>query len=198
MVDQKTLAAYAANAEDYATRFENSAKPGASLKRFMDALPKGGRVLDFGCGTGNASGHLARAGFDVDAIDASPEMIAVAARLHGLSPRLGTFDDLDAKAEYDGVWANFSLLHANRDALPRHLNAIAKALKPKGYFHIGMKTGAGEHRDRIDRLYTFVTEPELSDLLAHVGMQVIHTQTGHEVGLAGTDDPWVLILARLS
>ncbi|SLN29386.1 class I SAM-dependent DNA methyltransferase [Pseudooctadecabacter jejudonensis] len=194
-VDARTIAVYDAKAQDYADHFDSAGKPGAHLRRFMAALPTGGRVLDLGCGPANASRFMIEAGFDVMALDASAEMVRVAAELNGVDATLGTFDDLKEVAAFDGIWANFSLLHAPQVDLPRHLSAIARALRPGGVFHIGMKVGTGTARDGMDRRYTYVTAQGLADLLAVAGLNVTDTDTGHEVGLAGTDDPWVVMMA---
>ncbi len=47
-------------------------------------------------------------------------------RKFGLPARLGEFDDIDGDEIYDGVWANFSLLHAARDDLPRHFDCALR------------------------------------------------------------------------
>lgn len=194
-VDQKTIAVYNEKAADYAARFDTNAKPGAHLRRFIEALPSGGDVLDLGCGTAGASRHMMAAGLNVDAMDASAEMIRVAAEVNGVTARQGTFDDLDAVDAYDGVWANFSLLHAPREKLPLHLAAIVRALRAGGVFHIGMKTGAGTTRDHLERKYTFVSETELRDLLTDAVLEIAAQDVGHEVGLAGTDDWWIVVMA---
>ncbi len=59
-----------------------------------------------------------------------------------------------------------------------------------------MKVGTGELRDRIDRLYTYVSVAELHGLLADAGFTVLETLEDHEVGCAGTDDPYVAVRAR--
>ncbi len=196
-VDAKTLAVYNERAKDYATKFDSRGKPGAHLARFIAALPETGHVLDLGCGPGGSAAHMVQAGLQVDAVDASPEMVRLANNVPGLTARIATFDDLNAVAAYDGIWANFSLLHAPRASLPDHLSAIARALRPEGHFHIGMKTGSGTARDHIKRLYTFVTEDELEALLNAAGLDVIARDRGRDVGLAGTDDPWIVLFAKV-
>jgi len=192
--DAGTLAAYAARAGDYAARFA-SARPDADLVAFIDALSAGGRVLDLGCGPGSASAHMRAAGLNPDPVDASPEMVALANATFDIGARAGLFEELDAVAAYDGVWANFSLLHAPRAALPGHLVAIARALKPGGVLHLGMKTGAGEARDALGRFYAFVSVEELQELLAAAGLRVVALREGAERGLAGTLDPFVVCRA---
>ncbi|KPP90583.1 MAG: Methylase involved in ubiquinone/menaquinone biosynthesis [Rhodobacteraceae bacterium HLUCCA08] len=193
--DPRTIAAYDARAQDYAERFGTEDAPGASLRRFADALPPGGHVLDLGCGPGTSAARLMAMGFALDALDASAEMVRLA-RARSVPARQAGFDDLDASAAYDGVWANFSLLHAPRADLPGHLAAIARALKSGGLLHIGMKLGTGQARDRLDRRYTYVARDELAELLVRAGFTLLCEHHFEEAGLAGTIDPGIVILAR--
>ncbi|UWR00101.1 class I SAM-dependent methyltransferase [Rhodobacteraceae bacterium S2214] len=195
MIDDETIAFYDTAAGDYAAKFAKS-RPDAQLTAFMDLLPNGGRVLDLGCGPATASAHMRNAGFDCDPVDASDGMIKIANNLHDLGARKLTFDELDMIADYDGVWANFSLLHASRDDLPRHLNAIAIALRDQGVFSVAMKTGTDATRDRLGRMYTFVTIPELSELLTNASFSILAVDEGMGPGLAGDVSPWVTIRAR--
>ncbi|MER5181375.1 class I SAM-dependent methyltransferase [Streptomyces sp. NPDC002896] len=53
------------------------AKPDENLVSYVDrGLITGGRALDLGCGPGRNAVHLASLGFEVDAVDLSPEAIA--------------------------------------------------------------------------------------------------------------------------
>lgn len=194
MPDEKTIAFYDTAAERYA-KLTDTGAPSESLKAFMALLPAGGNVLDLGCGPARSSVHLRDAGFKPDPVDASVGMIELANKAHDIGARLATFDDIDMADVYDGVWANFSLLHAPHKDLPRYLSAISKALHSKGIFHIAMKIGTGIHRDNIDRLYTYVTLDELQRLLADAGFEVLGFEEGQEVGCAGTNDPFVVMRA---
>ncbi|SFS20394.1 class I SAM-dependent DNA methyltransferase [Yoonia litorea] len=195
MSDPRTIAFYDQAAADYAKAFA-SQSPDASLRAFMALLPKGGRVLDLGCGPAQASAYLRAAGFTPDPVDASSGMVALANERHQIGARIMRFEELDAIEAYDGVWANFSLLHAPRAALPAHFSAIGRALRKGGVLHVGMKTGSGEGRDRLDRNYTYVTVPELDALISDAGLTVTATREGCEKGCAGTEDPFVIMLAR--
>jgi SAM-dependent methyltransferase len=192
MADARTIATYNAKAADYAQMVSSEA-PDTSLQTFIDLMPKGGHVLDLGCGPGTASAHMRAAGLVPDPVDASEGMIAIAKDKFGLAARLATFADITGSDIYDGIWANFSLLHAAPDDLPRHFNALGKATKPGGTIHVGMKTGTGVARDKINRLYTYVTVEELSTLLTSAGYHVTYTKEGQEAGLAGTVDPFVIM-----
>lgn len=193
MTDEETLRVYAERADEYANAFRSDL--GGASAAFADAFSKGDAVLDLGCGPGASASHFADAGMIVTAIDPVPEMVAIAARHAGVTAKVGTFDDVTETGVYNGIWANFSLLHAEREDLPKHFAAIAKALKPGGLFHIGMKTGEGMERDGIGRRYTYVTEDELKALMAQVGLTPTAQWHGTDKGLAGTEDPWVQIHA---
>lgn len=192
MPDAKTIAIYNAKAAHYADAFSGDG-PDKSLRSFMALIPQGGRVLDLGCGPGTASAHMHDAGLDPDPMDASEGMVALAIERYGLPARLGTFDDISGTELYDGVWANFSLLHATLGDLPRYFAALGKATKAGGTIHVGMKTGEGMKRDALDRLYTYITVPELQTLLENAGFAVNYTKEGTDRGMAGTMDPFVIM-----
>ena len=194
--DRETLAVYDAQAGEYAALFDHDGGPGALLSRFIGAVPKGARVLDYGCGTGAAAAHMAAAGLRVDAFDGSAEMVALAQARDGVNAWQSTFDDFEAPDTYHGVWANFSLLHAPRGALPRLLHKIADSLLAQGILHIGMKTGEGEGRDGLGRRYTYVRAAELRRMVEGEGFEIVAQDTGHEVGLAGSDDWWIVLMAQ--
>lgn len=195
MSDPETLDVYAKHANDYATLVGTSLPDDPLLRAFIDALPPAARVLDLGCGTGQAAHVMAQAGLGVVATDAVAEMVKKAARHQGVTARLATFEDITETSVYDGIWANFSLLHASRDAMPRHLRALHRALKPQGIFHIGLKTGTGTRRDSLGRLYTYYTETELTELLQGAGFTVTHRTAGRDKGLDGHYADWIALRA---
>ncbi|MEM7073649.1 MAG: class I SAM-dependent methyltransferase [Pseudomonadota bacterium] len=193
--DDETIRVYGSEAARYAA-FSEGQEAIPALSDFIARLPRGGQALDLGCGPGWAAARMAAEGLNVTATDATPEMVELAARHPGVAARCATFDDLGGTDLYDGIWAHFCLLHAPRADLPRHICALARALKPGGWFHIGMKTGTGAARDRIGRLYTYVTAAELDDLLRAAGFCPHQTERGEDPGLDGTVAPWITVLAR--
>ncbi len=195
MADEETLRVYAARAGDYAKRF-HEASVGKHLREFLDVLPNSAHVLDLGCGPGRAAAALLAEGHDVDAWDASPEMAKVGAELYGVNIKRAKFEALEALAFYDAIYANFSLLHAPKSEMPGHLDRIAKALKPGGLFHIGLKAGTGETRDALGRFYAYYGEDEIVGLLEAAGLTVEARAFGEEAGLDGTVAPWIILKAR--
>lgn len=194
LMDDETIAVYDTRAAEYA-QLDPAPTPSATLAAFISALPEGAHVLDLGCGPGTSARHMAQAGCMVDAIDASAAMIAQAAPLTGVRAWQAGFDDIAGTALYDGVWANFSLLHASRADMPRHLRAIHTALKPGGVFHIAVKEGTGAGRDALGRLYTYYTEPDLTALLHAAGFDVGSYRRGRDKGLSGSEDSFISVFA---
>jgi len=195
MSDEKTLAVYNDKVDDYREMIQ-TLQESEALELFMAEVCVGGLILDLGCGPGKSSAHMFNCGYRVDPVDASSAMVEVANEHFPIHARLATFDAIDQCDYYDGIWANFSLLHATREEFPTILAALFNALKPGGAFHIGMKTGEGEQRDELGRFYTFYTRSELEGYLKHTGFQVLSGRVGKDKGLAGTVDPWVTILSR--
>mgnify|MGYP000026068163 CR=1 FL=1 len=198
MSDQETMMAYAKAASEYADKF---ADPGSENQdtdsdAFLNNIPAGGRILDLGCGPGHWAAKLRDAGLTVDAMDASPEMAQLAKSRFGLDVQVGAFDDLNAENHYDGIWANFSLLHVPRADFPNHLVRIHHALRPGGSLSIGMKIGSGERRDHLGRFYSYYGEQELRDLLTKAGFTVTRARQGNGKGLAGSVETFVVMTAH--
>ncbi len=194
MPDQKTIDAYSTRLDDY-LKVPLPAGQIAARQSFVDAVGSGGYVLDLGSGPGSDSAFFLRNGLRVKALDATAEFVQKACEI-GVDAHLGTFDDVTETAEYDGVFASFSLLHAPRKDFSRHLKAIHRALKPKGVLFLGMKLGTGAHRDKINRFYTYYTQTEIEDALTEGGFSIAEVTTGEGEGLAGYYEGFVLVLAH--
>lgn len=194
-MDRETVAVYDARAQDYADCLGRSSDPMPSLTVFIDGLPKGGRVLDLGCGPGSWARLMAEAGLEVEAIDASEAMVAETAKLPGVTVWQSSFEEISAEARYDGIWANFSLLHAPRSEITGHLARLHRALKPGGRLHIGLKEGTGSARDGLGRFYTYYTVAEMRGLLEALEMTVGDLREGADEGLDGVVAPWFTLTA---
>lgn len=195
MSDPETLAVYATQSTRYAAVTDDALRNDPLLAAFIDGLPVGSDVLDLGCGPGTAAAAMAQAGLRVHATDAVPEMIALATQHTGVRAEVKTFEQITGTDIYDGIWANFCLLHADRVALPTILAALHSALRTGGRFHIGMKLGHGTKRDAIGRQYTYVSDPELHGLLKDAGFTVTKMTTGRDKGLDGTYADWIALAA---
>lgn len=193
MSDVETLRIYDQNAAQYAAKNQKYLSSDPRLLEFITACPSGGKVLDLGCGPGTSAAMMAKAGLRPDATDASAEMVALAKEISGVTAWQATFDDIAGDAIYEGIWANFSLLHAPRASLPQHLAAIKRSLKTQGAFYIALKLGKGEARDALGRLYTYYEEDDLTDLLETAGFTVLNCTFGDSEGLDGKMARWISV-----
>ncbi|WP_288929797.1 class I SAM-dependent methyltransferase [uncultured Maritimibacter sp.] len=191
--DRDTIAVYDARSADYARMVSAWHTPG--IDTFIAAMPRPGHVLDLGCGPGLDARRMLDAGLNVDAVDASAQMVRVA-QAAGVTARQALFDEIDGEDLYDGIWANFSLLHAPRAAFPFHLMALKRAIKPGGLLHLGMKLGEGEGRDGLGRFYTYYDEDDLVRHLTMTGCTPAARFRGVGKGLSGEESPWIWIHAH--
>ena len=135
--------------------------------RFLQRLPKGGRILDAGCGSGRDVRAFLDRGYEVSAIDASPRLAELASIYCGLSVQVLRLQDVRWQSSFDGIWACASLLHVPVLELPGVLIRIADALRAGGVLYASFKHGQGE-RDHNGRRFTDLDETGLADLLRDV------------------------------
>ena len=165
--------------------------PSEPLIAFTKAVKLGGLVLDLGCGPGMAAAFMRDSGLKPNAVDASSEMIKIANKRYGLDAKKMNFSDICGEDVYDGVWANFSLLHVTKRDFKQHIKIIYNVLNSGGVFSIGMKLGTGERRDDLGRFYAYYNRSELLKLLVDLGFILKMEYLGEELGLAGAVEPWI-------
>lgn len=164
--DDKTIAYYDTHADAF-VEGTVGASMRAILERFLAHVPAGGRVLDWGCGSGRDSLAMMQAGYEARPVDASPVMCEAAADLTGLETRCQTFAELAEEGAYDGIWANSSLLHVPSAELPDVLGKAARALKPSGALYCSFKLDDFEG-ERNGRWFTDMIEERLRAILMQV------------------------------
>ncbi len=196
--DPETLDVYARLAEAYAERITRM-EPDGDLRAFIASVRFGGLVLDWGCGPGNSAAMMAAADLRVEATDASPAMAALARDL-GVKVTVEPFEALRQRPKFDGVWANFSLLHAPRDQVPGLIGLASGAMMPGGVLHLGMKTppedDAREGRDSLGRYFSYWPEADLADACRAAGLMPESGRHGAGPGLDGRVEPFVILRAR--
>ena len=123
-------------------RYANPPHPhlfGKEMMFYLLGKPEGKRVLEVGCGEGQASVQLAYCGADVTGLDISSAAIAAAqarAELDGVQVRFMEANletDSLGEGRFDVVWCDM-ILHHVVPQLDRVMSTIHTALRPGGMF----------------------------------------------------------------
>lgn len=123
--------AIAAEYQDHAIPFAGADELAAAL----DAFRPVGTVLELACGQGLWTGQLLRHADEVTAVDASPEMLAIASnRVDSDRVRFLRADifDWEPDRQYDGVFFGFWLSHVPLERFDSFWTLVANCLKPGG------------------------------------------------------------------
>ncbi len=160
MKRKDTLVYYTEHAADFVAQ-SLKADMSPVRERFCSYLPQGASVLDFGCGSGRDARAFLEQGYEVSAVDGSPELCQAASLYSGLDVKLMDFLDLNETEAYDGIWACASILHLQKEDLVDVLSKIARALKPQGVLYTSFKYGQAEEM-RDGRYFTDFTEEKLN------------------------------------
>jgi 2-polyprenyl-3-methyl-5-hydroxy-6-metoxy-1,4-benzoquinol methylase len=127
------IAYYRALAPDYLDQALDL--PGGDFTRVLDAFGPTGSVLELACGPGMWTSQLLRYASDVTAVDASPEMIALAKarvgeeRVRFIQADLFTWHP---DRRYDVVFIGFWLSHVPAERFESFWSMVADGLKPQG------------------------------------------------------------------
>jgi SAM-dependent methyltransferase len=198
-----TVRAYDASATDYGANtrdLPDSVR--AAIDRFVALLRPGARVLEIGSGSGRDARTLEEAGVSVRRTDITPAFVRLL-REGGydadvIDPLVDDLADPAAPGTpYAGVWADASLLHVEREDLPRVLSRLADATEEGGVLFVSVKEGDGEdwslHGNvTAPRFFTFWREEPLRSALAAAGWDVV--SVARDTGTQG--EGWLLVEAR--
>lgn len=179
-----TRAAYDTVAADYAEVLRDALAAAPFDRAMLGAFAEyvGGPVADLGCGPGRITGYLASLGLDVFGVDLSPEMVAVARRLHpDVRFEEGSLLGLDLPdGGLAGAVAWYSVIHTPPELLPVVCAEFARVLAPGGYLALAFQSGADEPRhiahayghDLSLDAYRF-SPSTMSALLSEAGLGVV-------------------------
>lgn len=134
-------------------------------KPFVALLPKNALILDAGCGCGRDSKAFLAMGFQVEAMDASKEMVIHASSYTGLNVQHQTFQEINESNKYDAIWACASLLHVPKAELSTVMAKFSAALKYDGIWYLSFKYGNKE-RVKDGRAFTDMDEKTIETLLS--------------------------------
>lgn len=163
---------------------------------FIEYIPAGGKILDFGCGSGRDTKYFISKGYDVDATDGSEELCKIASEYTDIKVKQMLFAELDEIELYDGVWACASILHVEKKQLPEIMKKIAIATKRGGIVYTSFKYGEFEGI-RNGRFFTYLTEESFAEILKSVPeLKVEKLWISADVRAERGEERWLNIVLR--
>ena len=148
------------------------------LDRFLALVPRGGSVLDLGCGAGEPiARHLIAAGREVTGVDASPTMIALCqSRFPDERWIVADMRGLSLRRRFDGILAWDSFFHLRADD-QREMFAVFRGRAAPGaalLFTSGPRAGVALGTFQGEPLHHASLDPdEYRALLAAHGLTVV-------------------------
>ena len=155
-----TLNYYNKNSEEYFNSTLNVDMTN-TYKPFLKLVPKDGKILDLGCGSGRDSMNFMKLGYEVTAVDGAKELAKKASVLLGNEVIVSTFEELELKEKFHGIWACASLLHIKREDLKTVLNNLYNNLEDNGVFYMSFKYGEKEYVDDKNRYFNCFTDESI-------------------------------------
>ncbi len=196
----KTLDYYHANAASFAADTV-SVDFSETADRFLQHIPQGGTVLDFGCGSGRDTKYFLEKGYRVTAVDGSEELCRLASAITGIRVHRMLFEELEDEELYDGIWACASVLHLAETELPDVMARMYRALKRGGIIYLSFKYGTFSGM-RGGRYFTDFTEQSFKALLDSLRypekemLQIREQWTSLDVRPGRENDRWLNILLQ--
>ena len=163
-----TKKTYDENSSYFAESFKKRNDPNKryALNRFVQLLPNKSRILDAGCGSGDAAQYFTKQGLNVDCIDFSEKMIELCKQKE-LNAKVMDMEQITFEAEtFNGVWASASLLHLPKNNMQAVVDKFYEILKKEGICYICVKEGYGEiyvEEKNMTRFFSYWTEDEIKE-----------------------------------
>lgn len=195
-IESKTLAFYKVHALKFCTA---TAKIDLNdfYAPFLKELPKGASILDAGCGSGRDTKAFLNRGYRVTAIDLSPDLASIAAKFTGQPCEVLSFQEMNFRNEFDGIWAFASLLHVPRTEMLMVLRRVASAMKPRGVFCVSLKEGCGERFVEDGRFFSYFNAKEFSNFLTFEDrFQIVREWKSDGRNSSGKTCRWINFLAK--
>lgn len=176
-----TIKTYRDNFDKYTER--TVSKVGGEFQKwigeFTYLIPDGGKILEIGSAVGRDARYFKSQGYEVLCTDIIPEALEKLSREEFETSEFDFRNDpkKEWEGQFDGVFANAVLLHAQQEVFENFLLKINVVLKNDGAFAFSVKNGEGEEisEEKMDapRYFKYYTKDELADILAKYPYEII-------------------------
>ena len=194
---QPTIAHYDREAAGFrdATRDHDVGENYAALLDAIEA-PAPFTLLDFGCGPGRDLKYFTSLGHRAVGLDGSAAFVGMAGADTGCTVLHQDFIALDLPNEhFDGVFANASLFHVPRAALPDVLAQLHRSLKPRGVLFSSNPRGDNQEGFSGERYGFYYRLETWRELLTTAGFTELHHYY-RPPGLPCAQQPWLASVWR--
>lgn len=205
-MDKSKLAVdtYEKIAQKYTDQYFNDLVDIPYINKFLELLPKNGKILDVGSGPGQFAKHMMERGFEVVGIDYSKEMVRIAQK----QVPDGDFRYMDMRhlefkdEEFDGIFSAYSLIHIPSEEVFETLKGFHRVLKVGGCLEIGVQQG--EPDKIIDEpfmptekmFFNFFTQERLAKFIQDAGFEVVSQELMAIDDAETMSDKVIYIIAR--
>jgi SAM-dependent methyltransferase len=153
-------------------------------------------ILDFGCGPGRDLATFRALGHEPVGLDGAPRFVAMARAHAGCEVWQQDFLALDLPpARFDGVFANASLFHVPRSALPRVLRELHATLRPGGVLFVSNPRGDDAEGWQGERYGVWHGLAAWTDVVTAAGFALLEHYY-RPPGLPRAQQPWLATVWR--
>ena len=185
----ETLRTYNSTAQQYAQSVDKIVLHD-SLNGFVSRIMQNNSedykplVIDLGCGSGRDIVELSQRNCKVVGVDFSDALLTIA-RQKNPDAELVNSDmrKYESSLQFDGVWANASLLHIPKEEIKNLVSNIYEMLKPRGVLFSSVKEGLGEeliednrYEGNPKKFFTYYEKGEMEQILEDVGFVDIESE----------------------
>lgn len=196
-ITRSTLAHYDREGTRFrdATRNHDVSQNYAALLDAIEAKPPF-TLLDFGCGPGRDLCHFRALGHEAIGLDGSTALVELARAESGCEVLHQDFIELDLpSARFDGIFANASLFHVPRRALPDVLLQLHRCLKSRGVLFTSNPRGDDQEGYSGERYGCYYTLDSWRKLVSAAGFDELHHYY-RPSGLPIEQQPWLASVWR--
>lgn len=186
MEDKKEMLikTYDATVKEYVKHEFNNPSMEKHYKKFLSLIPKNSKILDAGCGPGQASKKFSEKGYSVLGIDLSKEMVSFAKeKVPKAKFLVMNIENITLKEKFDANWAAFILVHVPREKHKTIIEQFKKLLTPNGILFLGMLEGKGEkimpepYNRNYKQYFVFVSKKEIENYLQSQDFKILNYST---------------------
>lgn len=150
--------------------------------RFLElGIPKGGELLDAGCGSGRDSWDFVNKGYNVLSIDGSQKLVDLVNQNPTLNCLKKDFLEIDYKDRFDGVWCCAALLHVPPQQFDKAFENLTNSLKKDGLLYFSIKNLENDYLDDGKREFFHPGKDHLHELFDKMNLELVdYYETGKQ------------------